>query len=70
MFPLAKQLREKIINMFSFILEVVPVGPVGPQSTNHVWFAGRPAAVSGNTQCQIKVSLVIYDKTIDIYTWG
>lgn len=69
-FPLEKQLRGNMIKMFSVIFEVVPVGPVWPQSTNHVWFAGWPAVVSGNTLFQIKVSLVIYDKTTDIDTWG
>lgn len=51
-FPLEK-LRGNIINMFSFLLEVVPVGPVWPQSTNHVWFTERPAVVSGNTRFPI-----------------
>lgn len=48
-FPLEEHLRENIINMFSFLLEVAPVGPVWPLSTNHVWFAEWPAVVSANT---------------------
>lgn len=30
----------------------------------------RPAVVSGNTQFQIKVNLVVCDEIIDINTWG
>lgn len=56
--------------IFSFIFKVVPAGPVWPYSTNRVLFAGRPAVVSGNTQSQIKFNLVVYDKTININTWG
>lgn len=33
---------------------------------NHVWSAGRPAVVSGNTQCQILFDLVVHDEIIGI----
>lgn len=36
---------------------------------NHVWSAGKPAVVSGNTQCQILFHLVVHDEVI-ANTWG